>query len=192
MQYESQWPGDAIAAPAYTLGERYAIHTAISGGSRRDGEHRSFCADAGLRRFAPNRLPGESAAHNDPGGHLRATGRRRSVAIVPLLMEGFALYGAAFTHSEFLWLPRYRPSVHDWVKDSSFHEPAGTTQTDLSGRRWVYALISFFTEMWSGRLRRREIRRLTAAWEQLDERTLKDIGVSRHEIEYARPARHRS
>jgi uncharacterized protein YjiS (DUF1127 family) len=37
--------------------------------------------------------------------------------------------------------------------------------------------------------REREIGRIRAAWETIDDRTLKDIGISRYEIEYARGAR---
>jgi uncharacterized protein YjiS (DUF1127 family) len=36
----------------------------------------------------------------------------------------------------------------------------------------------------------REIGRIRAIWERIDDRTLKDIGVSRYEIEYAIEARH--
>jgi uncharacterized protein YjiS (DUF1127 family) len=39
-------------------------------------------------------------------------------------------------------------------------------------------------------LREREIRRVAAAWEMIDDRTLKDIGIIRCEIEYGRNARH--
>jgi uncharacterized protein YjiS (DUF1127 family) len=37
--------------------------------------------------------------------------------------------------------------------------------------------------------REREIRRITAAWKTIDDRTLKDIGICRYEIEYGRDAR---
>jgi uncharacterized protein YjiS (DUF1127 family) len=44
--------------------------------------------------------------------------------------------------------------------------------------------------LWSRMLRGREIRRIRASWEAIDDRTLKDIGISRYEIEYARDPRH--
>jgi uncharacterized protein YjiS (DUF1127 family) len=43
-------------------------------------------------------------------------------------------------------------------------------------------------ELWSKSTRERALRRLAAGWEKLDDRTLKDIGVSRYEIEFERDA----
>jgi uncharacterized protein YjiS (DUF1127 family) len=37
-------------------------------------------------------------------------------------------------------------------------------------------------------MRERAIRRLAVGWEKLDDRILKDIGVSRYEIEFERDA----
>jgi uncharacterized protein YjiS (DUF1127 family) len=44
--------------------------------------------------------------------------------------------------------------------------------------------------LWSKILRQRETGRIKAAWELIDDRTLKDIGISRYEIERASDARH--
>jgi uncharacterized protein YjiS (DUF1127 family) len=44
--------------------------------------------------------------------------------------------------------------------------------------------------LWSKILRERDIRRIRADWERVDDRTLRDIGISRHQIEYARDARY--
>jgi uncharacterized protein YjiS (DUF1127 family) len=67
---------------------------------------------------------------------------------------------------------------------------AGTAPTDFSGWRALIILItSIIAELWSRMLRERESRRIRAAWETIDDRTLKDIGVSRYEIEYGRDAR---
>jgi uncharacterized protein YjiS (DUF1127 family) len=66
-----------------------------------------------------------------------------------------------------------------------------TSSVGFAGRhRRITSVTSFFAELWSKLCERREIHRIRAAWETIDDRTLKDIGVSRYEIEYARDARH--
>ena len=55
-------------------------------------------------------------------------------------------------------------------------------------RRWM--LVSIFGKLRSRIHRRREGRRKDAAWAMVDDRTLKDIGISRLEIKYAVDARH--
>ena len=63
--------------------------------------------------------------------------------------------------------------------------------TDFAGwRTWVTSVVSIVAELWSTMLREREIRRIAAAWEMIDDRRLKDIGITRYEIEYGRNARH--
>jgi uncharacterized protein YjiS (DUF1127 family) len=57
-------------------------------------------------------------------------------------------------------------------------------------RRWISLLTSIIGELGSRMYRRREIRRITAAWAMVDDRTLKDIGISRLELEYAADVRH--
>jgi len=56
-------------------------------------------------------------------------------------------------------------------------------------RRWVGSIAAIVAGMWSRVLREREIRRIRAAWRTIDDRTLKDIGISRIEFQYARDAR---
>jgi uncharacterized protein YjiS (DUF1127 family) len=53
--------------------------------------------------------------------------------------------------------------------------PSGT-----DSRTW---LSSMPAALWSALRRARESRRMRAAWNRIDDRTLADIGVSRHEIE---------
>ena len=53
----------------------------------------------------------------------------------------------------------------------------------------ISSITRIVAELWSKMRREHEIRRLSAAWETIDDRTLKDIGISRCEIEYARDAR---
>jgi uncharacterized protein YjiS (DUF1127 family) len=51
-------------------------------------------------------------------------------------------------------------------------------------RRWTSLLTSILGELRWRIHRRREIRRMNTAWAMVDDRTLKDIGVSRLEVEY--------
>jgi len=55
--------------------------------------------------------------------------------------------------------------------------------------RRVGSIAAIVAGLWSRVLREREIRRIRAAWRTIDDRTLKDIGISRIEFEYARGAR---
>jgi uncharacterized protein YjiS (DUF1127 family) len=48
---------------------------------------------------------------------------------------------------------------------------------------WIASLASLPATLWSRVLREREMRRARAALETLDDRTLNDVGLSRHEIE---------
>jgi uncharacterized protein YjiS (DUF1127 family) len=57
-------------------------------------------------------------------------------------------------------------------------------------RRWIVLLTSVVDKLRSRMHRRREIRRISAAWAMVDDRTLKDIGISRLELEYAADVRH--
>jgi uncharacterized protein YjiS (DUF1127 family) len=68
---------------------------------------------------------------------------------------------------------------------------ADDAPTNLAGwRAWITSISSVVAELWSKMRRDREIRRIRAAWEMVDDRTLKDIGVSRYEIQYGMNARH--
>ena len=79
----------------------------------------------------------------------------------------------------------------DLAKDRASARRAETVRTDFAGRRaWITSISSILTELWSRMLREREIRRIRAAWGAIDDRTLKDIGICRYEIEYGRDARH--
>jgi len=65
----------------------------------------------------------------------------------------------------------------------------GNEPTSLAGwRGWITSIVSIIAELCSKRIREREMRRLAAGWERLDDRTLEDIGVSRYEIEFGRDA----
>ena len=57
-------------------------------------------------------------------------------------------------------------------------------------RRWISLLASLLGGLRSRMHRRREVRRISAAWALVDDRILNDIGISRLEVEYAMEARH--
>jgi uncharacterized protein YjiS (DUF1127 family) len=77
------------------------------------------------------------------------------------------------------------------AKDRASARRAETARTNFAGpRAWITSTSSILTELWSRMLRKREIRRIRAAWRAIDDRTLKDIGISRYEIEYAGDRRH--
>ena len=72
------------------------------------------------------------------------------------------------------------------TKDPDRALRAETARTNFAGpRAWITSTTSIITELWSRVLREREIRRIRADWRAIDDRTLKDIGISRYEIEYA-------
>ena len=83
-----------------------------------------------------------------------------------------------------------------WTLTDTFPGQSGETpdRCDLAKsphrRRWISLLTSILGELRSRIRRRREIRRMSAGWAMVDDRMLKDIGISRLEIEHARSARH--
>jgi len=58
-------------------------------------------------------------------------------------------------------------------------------------RGWIGLLTSILDGLRSRIHRSRELRRVSAAWKTVDDRTLKDVGISRLEFEYAMDPRHR-
>jgi uncharacterized protein YjiS (DUF1127 family) len=71
------------------------------------------------------------------------------------------------------------------------HASMPTTRPPISlVRAWITSISSVVAELWSKMRRDREIRRIRAAWEMVDDRTLKDIGISRYEIQYGIDERH--
>jgi uncharacterized protein YjiS (DUF1127 family) len=109
---------------------------------------------------------------------------RRSIAaalswLVSLVLDGFAEYGEAMY--------------------PCFDDSAATARREADDARLSGAVVSAsydaesrsafrFPKLWSAIRRKRECSRISAAWEVLDERTLRDIGISRYEIEcFGRP-----
>jgi uncharacterized protein YjiS (DUF1127 family) len=90
------------------------------------------------------------------------------------------------------------PGLDDGTRNPTDLRPSQSGETtdrcDLAKsphrRRWISLLISILGELRSRMHRRREIRRISAAWALVDDRMLNDLGISRLEIEYAMEARH--
>jgi uncharacterized protein YjiS (DUF1127 family) len=68
-------------------------------------------------------------------------------------------------------------------------EPDIAARNPAGWRAWITSIAPIIFEWWSRIRGERELRRLGAAWEGIDDRTLKDIGISRFEIEYGRSPR---
>jgi uncharacterized protein YjiS (DUF1127 family) len=110
--------------------------------------------------------------------------------VIDHILVGFAM-AATTLHREFLWRASEYPSRRGPAKDRPSARRADTAPTNFAGRRaWITSITSILTELRSRMLREREIRRIRAAWRAIDDRTLKDIGISRFEIEYAGDRRH--
>jgi uncharacterized protein YjiS (DUF1127 family) len=83
------------------------------------------------------------------------------------------------------------PGDRGQAKDGSAARHAENEHTNfLHQATWSTPITSILAGLWSKILRQRETRRIKAAWEMIDDRTLRDIGISRNEIERARGARH--
>ena len=136
MQCQSQWPGDAIAAPFCPACDR--------GDAFFEGLGRSW-----------NRVDSRA------------------------------------DQTRVLWPTGEYTGRRELAKDRASARRAETVRTDFAGwRAWITSITSILIELRSRMRRQREIRRIRAAWETIDDRMLKDIGISRYEIEYARDPRH--
>ena len=92
-------------------------------------------------------------------------------------------------------MPSERPQQDDAIAAPIRHwfdqkERVETAQTDFTDRAaWRSSIASILAKLWSRMRHHREIHRIKAAWETIDDRTIEDIGISRYEIEFARDAR---
>ena len=92
------------------------------------------------------------------------------------------------SHTQILWV-RSMHFSHQW--------PANVLATPnkaifglppvKSGRwgRWIALIATIVAELWLQMAREREIRHMRTAWAAIDDRTLRDIGVSRWKMAYA-------
>jgi uncharacterized protein YjiS (DUF1127 family) len=206
MHFESQWPGDAVAAPFWPTEDREdGFFEGPGGKSWSRVDYRGGRADGDPTAAVQRRI-----RRTEPVGSLSRPNRRgRWVAVVmDHLIEGFAL-SATTLHPE-VFLASSEQARGEGESRKRRSEPraqcgrstvcgAGTcsavagpetAQSDIAGRGiWMTPITSFFAEIWSKMLREREIRHISAAWDRIDDRTLRDIGISRYEIDYAKDPR---
>jgi uncharacterized protein YjiS (DUF1127 family) len=114
------------------------------------------------------------------------------------ILEGFAL--CAVAHSGFVWPPSEHPVPDNATQVSRLLLRPYADQPAMDGAIEADAVASLETvpttlpsrgaramallaELWARARRRREIMRMRAGWQTLDDRTLKDIGLSRHEVD---------
>ena len=150
MRFESQWPGDVIAAPACgNFGQENAVFESLDSGSKKWPDAR----------------------------------RDRSNAEPIFVLKDWCepVLGLA-PHSSAPRPQRQR------VRATA--EPDTVARNFTGWRAWITSIASIISECWSRIRGERELRRLGAVWERIDDRTLKDIGISRLEIEYGRDRRH--
>jgi uncharacterized protein YjiS (DUF1127 family) len=196
MRFESQWPGDAVAAPICgTYDQQDAFLESLGGRSSNRTDKNSDQADADPAAVVEKdwRIwdvkPVESVSSFPEPNTLR---RRMATAMsfaIDVAIEGFAL-SAATLHPEFLLPPAEQDHPRLRVKDHPDGRPADTAPTDFAvWRTRITSITSSVIELWSKMRREREIRRIKAAWGTIDDRTLKDVGLTRCEMEFASDAR---
>jgi uncharacterized protein YjiS (DUF1127 family) len=147
-----------------------------------------------------------------PQSHGPSTWRRAIAAAMSrtttALVDGFALSAAA-VHSEFIWLPTAQVGYDDPPEElaregrAETHKPlalsppgqssawrdvkpddlarSGSEGTALPS--WRVRAASLPAKLWSSVRRRARIRQMRVGWDATDDHTLRDIGVSRYEID---------
>jgi uncharacterized protein YjiS (DUF1127 family) len=190
MQFESQWPGDAIAAPYCPAGGREdALFERPGGRSWNRVDSRADQADADPTAAVHRRI--QLARPLSKTNRRGRCGAAVMSLVINHVVEGFAL-SATSLHPEFSLLGG-ELARRERETGTGAYRPLACLQTargDVAGRRtWIFSITSFFAEIWSRMLRERKFRQIRAAWEMIDDRTLRDIGISRYEIEYAKDPR---
>ena len=195
MQSETEWLGNPI-----TVGLRdiYVLEpTVVVVKDRRDVvmELAPSCSLPSSKQGRRCSGADRRSSHAKPVGSLsRSKTPCGPATTMPVAIEeadeGIALSDCSL-HPEFFQAPSKHPGHRYPGRDRAAVGLVETGFTDFAGRRrWITSVASFFVELWSSIRHAREIRRIRAVWETIDDRTLRDIGVSRYEIEYAREARH--
>ena len=195
MQSESEWLRDPMTA---RLCHIYVLDlTVVVVKDRRDAVMELMPACSLPRSKQGRRCSGADrrSSHTKPVSSLsRPKTQCRAATAMPVAIEhadGGIAPSACTLHPEFFQTASEHPGRRYPARD---RVAAGLVETGSAGfagrRRRITSVTSFFAELWSRIRERREIRRIRAAWRTIDDRTLKDIGVSRYEIEYARDAWH--
>jgi uncharacterized protein YjiS (DUF1127 family) len=176
MPFESPSPGDIVPTHARPGHRRDAKIFQIVGRSQ-SGHDGRLIDRQGPHPYPPaagepsSRRTGTAQHPSDADSGWRAAAAI-SRMIAPFL-HGFALYAAAVHPPEYFGLSS-EPPAHD---DPASEPAARTHLPRWSG--WTRSLA----KLRSGLVRRFKIRRTMVHWQALDDRMLKDIGLTRHEID---------
>jgi hypothetical protein len=84
----------------------------------------------------------------------------------------------------------WRTPADFWPDQSHEHPERCDLAKSPHRRSWTGMLSWILGQLRSGMQHRREIRRISAAWTMVDDWLLKDIEISRLEVEYAGDTRH--
>ena len=195
MQSQSEWLGDPMTVglchiygldPTVVVvkDRRDAVLELAPGCSLPSSKQGRLCSGADWRGN-PAKPIGSLSRPNTPCGPATA------LAVAIEQADAGIFPSACILHLEFFEAVSEHPDRRYRVRDRVVAGLAATGFTDFAARRrWITSVASFFAELWSRIRHAREIRRIRAVWETIDDRTLRDIGVSRYEIEYAREERH--
>jgi len=157
------------------------------------------------RQGSPN-----TASHPPPAEAEPPHDRGKLWSVMSALTEGFALYGAALHPAAAMPVHMILTARRDWKPGRETAEPAEPVHSSVRddaerntravecscvppseaqpGRRWTLlrSTIEMLTVLRLHWRREREIKRAAAALKELDDRTLRDLGVNgRSEIEWA-------
>ena len=158
-------------------------------------------------------IPGDPRAGRSDAGRWDVGRWQRSIgaaisSVMDCCVEGFALHVTSL-HPEIFLSPRDKeahaleqpqleqPQRRQALMKSSFERDDATSLMSLGtvppwgSSRWSWWLFSLPARLWSRLAEAQQHRRSTAALEALDDRTLKDLGLTRNEIHhvvrYGRP-----
>jgi hypothetical protein len=162
-RFESQWPGDAIAAPMCgTYNQQDAFFESLGGGSWNRVYKSADQADADPTGVVQK---DRRIRHVKPVEPVRwlpkpNTRRRRMATVMPLAIdlaiEGFAL-SAASLHPEFLLPLAEQDHRRERGKDHPDGRRADTAPTDFAvWRTRITSITSIVAEVWSNMRRERE------------------------------------
>ena len=195
MRSESEYLGDPMTA---RLRDLYALDlTVVVEKDRRDAvmELAPGCSPPSSKYRRRHLVAGRRSSDTRPVGSLsRPKAQCRAATAMPVAIEqadGGTSPPACTLRPEFFEAASEHPLLRCRVRDRGTAGLVEIGVADFAGRRrWITSLTSFFAELWLIIRHTREIRRIRAVWETIDDRTLRDIGVSRYEIEYATETRH--
>jgi hypothetical protein len=195
MQFGSQWPGDAIGRSLLSCGRsgrrvlRGSWRRVVEPGRQSRGSSR-LRSDRGSQQAHRTRSivvqAKPPAALGRGGDVLGDRPRNRGLGLVrhylaPGILSAGQRAGKERETGKRRLAPRSEsdPSIICGTGTCGPLPCFETARSDVAGRRtWIISITSFFSKLWSRMLRECEIRHISAAWERVDDRALKDIGIS--------------